>query len=326
MTIFWIGFLSLIVVLLALDLGVFHKEDEEPNAKDALRWTFVWVTVGLAFAGFVYGAYSHHWFGIGMGADGKELLGGPTAAMNYVTGYLIEYSLSLDNIFVMSMIFAYFKVPGKYQHRVLFWGILGAIIMRAGMILAGTALVRTFEWTLYIFGAFLIITAAKMLFKGDEEVDPEHSWIVKAVRKVYPVSTEIDGHKFFTRLPDGRKAVTRLFLALLVVENTDVVFAVDSIPAIFAVTTDPFLVFSSNIFAIMGLRSLYFALNAMLNAFHLLKYSIVFVLFFVGVKMLIVKWIHFPAWVSLLVIVVSLAAGVVASRLFPAKATETPAE
>jgi len=315
--IFWIGFIALIGCLLALDLGVFHKKDSEPNAKEALRWTLVWVAVGLAFSGFIFGAYSHHWFGIGLNSAGMALLDGKTAMLDYITGYLIEYSLSLDNIFVMAIIFGYFKIPGKYQHRVLFWGILGAIGMRAAMILAGTALVRTFEWTLYVFGLFLVFTAIKMLFKGDDEVDPEHGWIVRAVRKIIPVSSELHGNKFFAKLPDGRKAATRLFLALVVIENTDVVFAVDSIPAIFAVTTDPFLVFTSNIFAIMGLRSLYFALHAMLNMFHLLKYSIVFILAFVGVKMLIINWVHVTSAISLAVIVVSLTAGIVASRLIP---------
>jgi tellurite resistance protein TerC len=318
---FWIGFLALIGCLLALDLGVFHKKDTEPSTKEALRWTLVWVAVGVAFSGFIFGAYNGHWFGIGLDSMGLALLDGKTAAINYLTGYVVEYSLSLDNIFIMAMIFGFFKIPGKYQHRVLFWGILGAIVLRAVMILAGTALVRAFDWTLYVFGAFLVFTAVKMLFKGDDEVDPEHSWIVRQVHKMYPISPNLDGHKFFTRLPDGRKAATRLFLALVFIENTDVVFAVDSIPAIFAVTTDPFLVFTSNIFAIMGLRSLYFALSAMLSKFHLLKFSLVFVLGFVGVKMLIVKWVHIPPVASLAAIVTALALGVVASLLFPPKET-----
>lgn len=321
---FWIGFLALIGCLLALDLGVFHKQDSEPSTKDALRWTLIWVMVGISFSTFIYGAYNHHWFGIGLDAAGHAIMDGKLAAINYLTGYVIEYSLSLDNIFVMALIFGYFKVPGKYQHRVLFWGILGAILMRAGMILAGTALVRTFEWTLYFFGAFLVFTAFKMLFKNDEEVDPEHSWIVRWVRKIYPVSTQFDGRKFFTVLPDGRKAATPLFLALVFIENTDVVFAVDSIPAIFAVTTDPFLVFTSNIFAIMGLRSLYFALSAMLNRFHMLKYSLVFVLAYVGVKMLIIKLVHIPSLLSLGVIVGALSVGVVVSLLVPPKEDSTP--
>ena len=309
----WIGFAVFIGALLALDLGVFHKNDTEPTTKDALRWTFIWILVGLSFSGVIYGAYNFHWFGIGLSNSGTVQLDGWAAVINYLTGYIIEYSLSLDNIFVIALIFGYFRIPCKYQHRVLFWGILGAIILRAGMILAGTALVRAFDWTLYFFGAFLVFTAIRMLVKKDEEIDPEHCFIVKLVRRVYPVATEIKGHNFFTHLPDGKKAVTRLFLALVLIENTDVVFAVDSIPAIFSVTTDPFIVFTSNIFAILGLRSLYFALSAMLNRFHLLKYSLVFILAYVGVKMLVVSWIHPPAWVSLCVIIAALFAGIVAS-------------
>lgn len=311
--IFWIGFILLISMLLALDLGVFHKTDQEPSTKEALRWTLIWVLVGVFFSGFIYGAYNNHWFGIGLDDAGHVTSDGATAAIQYLTGYIIEYSLSLDNIFVMALIFGFFKIPGKYQHRVLFWGILGAIFMRAAMILAGTALVRHFDWTLYVFGAFLVFTAVRMLWKHDEDIDPEHSAVVRWVRRFYPVASELDGHRFFTRLEDGRTAVTRLFLALVLIENTDVVFAVDSIPAIFAVTTDPFLVFTSNIFAIMGLRSLYFALSAMLNQFQLLKYSLVFILAFVGIKMLIVDWIHISALLSLGVIIVALVAGVGAS-------------
>ncbi|HSQ41625.1 MAG TPA: TerC family protein [Fibrobacteraceae bacterium] len=314
---FWIGFLAFIGCLLALDLGVFHKTDDEPTVASALRWTFVWVLVGLSFAGFIYGAYDHHWFGIGLDVQGNHLRDGRLAAVDFVTGYLIEYSLSLDNIFVMAMIFSFFGIPGKYQHRTLFWGILGAIVLRAALILAGTALVRSFDWILYVFGAFLVFTAVKMLFKGDEEIDPEHNWVVRAVRKIYPVSANLDGHRFMTRLPDGKKAATRLLLALVMVESTDVVFALDSIPAIFAVTTDPFLVFTSNIFAILGLRSLFFALSAMLDKFHLLKYSIVGILAFVGLKMLVAHWLHLSSPVSLAVIVAALGLGVSLSLLFP---------
>jgi len=311
----WLSFILFIGLLLALDLGVFHRNDREPSAKDALRWTLIWIFVGLSFAVFIYGAYSYHWFGIGLGSAGAALLDGRTAAVNYLTGFVIEYSLSLDNIFVMALIFNYFKIPVQYQHRVLFWGILGAIVMRAAMILAGTALVRSFDWVLYVFGVFLVFTAVKMLFKGEEDIDPEHSWIMRWVRKVIPISSEISGHHFFIRDGSGRRVATRLFLALIFIENTDVVFAVDSIPAIFAVTTDPFLVFTSNIFAILGLRSLYFALSAMLSRFYLLKYSLVFILAYVGVKMLIVKWVHFSAMVSLTIIIGALAVGVIASLL-----------
>ncbi|MBL8027349.1 MAG: TerC family protein [Fibrobacteres bacterium] len=317
--IFWVAFVALIAALLALDLGVFHKKDSEPTTKSALRWTLVWICVGLIFGVFVYGAYTNHWLGIGLGIDGQATIDGKTALINYLTGYVIEYSLSMDNIFVMALIFGFFKIPSKYQHRVLFWGILGAIFMRAAMILAGTALVRAFDWTLYVFGAFLVFTAVKMLFKKEDNIDPEHSWIVKLVHRFYPVSNDTSSNRFFVMMPDGRKAVTRMFLALVFIENTDVVFAVDSIPAIFAVTTDPFLVFTSNIFAILGLRSLYFALSAMLNKFHMLKFSLVAILAFVGIKMLIVELIHIPAPVSLGFIVVSLGGGIAASLLRPVK-------
>ncbi|OPZ60510.1 MAG: Inner membrane protein alx [Deltaproteobacteria bacterium ADurb.Bin510] len=312
--IFWIGFIVIIGGLLALDLGVFHKEDAEPSARSALRWTLVWATLALIFTGFVYGAYSHHWFGIGLAADGHVATRGGEAALQYLTGYLIEYTLSMDNIFVIALIFGFFQIPPRFQHRVLFWGIMGAIVMRGVMILAGAALVTRFSWIMYVFGAFLIFTAIKMLFSGDEKVDPEHSWVIKLTKKFFPVTHELDGNHFFTKLESGKWAATPLLLALVFIENTDLLFAVDSIPAIFAITTDPFIVFTSNIFAIMGLRSLYFALQAMLNRFHLLKYSLVFILAYVGVKMLIVYFgIHIPALASLGVIAAALGAGVLAS-------------
>jgi len=321
---FWIGFLAIIGALLALDLGVFHKQDTEPNAREALRWTFVWVLVALAFAGFIYGAYGNHWFGIGLSGKGTVVDSGREAAVQYLTGYLIEYTLSMDNIFVIALIFSFFHVPPRFQHRVLFWGILGAILMRGAMIIAGAALVARFSWIIYVFGAFLIFTALKMLFSTDEKVDPEHSWVIKATKKFFPVTHVFDGHNFFTRLSNGRRAATPLFLALVFIENTDILFAVDSIPAIFAITTDPFIVFTSNIFAIMGLRSLYFALQAMLNRFHLLKYSLVFILAFVGVKMLITYFhIHISALASLGVIALALGLGVAAS-LWVTRAQASP--
>jgi len=311
---FWFGFLTIIFGLLALDLGVFHKQDAEPSAREALGWTFVWVLVAVAFAGFIYGAYDRHWFGIGLDGTGAVIASGREAALQYLTGYLIEYTLSMDNIFVIALIFGFFHVPPRYQHRVLFWGILGAIVMRGAMIIAGAALVARFTWIIYVFGAFLVFTALKMLFSGDEKVDPEHSWVIKTTKRFFPVTHAFDGHNFFTRLPNNRRAATPLFLALVFIENTDVLFAVDSIPAIFAITIDPFIVFTSNIFAIMGLRSLYFALQAMLNRFHLLKYSLVFILAFVGLKMLITYFdVHISASVSLGVIAAALSLGVVAS-------------
>ena len=308
---FWIGFLVLVFILLALDLGVFHKKDKEIGTKEALLWTGFWIFLSLLFNVFIYYSYQYHWLGIGLHA-GHDV-GGHNAAVKYLTGYVIEKSLSLDNIFVMAMIFAYFKTPNKYQHRVLFWGILGALIMRGIMIAAGAALIERFDWMIYVFGAFLIFTAIKMLMQNEEDqVHPDDNPLVKLARKIYPVTGHYEGHKFFSKI-NGKKAVTPLFLVLLVIESTDVIFAVDSIPAIFAVTTDPYIVFTSNVFAILGLRSLYFALAAMMNKFSYLKVSIVVVLIYVGIKMLISEWLHIPELVSLGVILLILVAGVIFS-------------
>jgi tellurite resistance protein TerC len=310
----WGGFLLLIAFFLALDLGVFHKKDDVPSAKGALTWMVVWFTVALAFNAFVYLGYEHHIFGLGL-AEGSEP-NGKNAAINFLTGYVVELSLSLDNIFVIALIFKFFKVPPQFQHRVLFWGIMGAVALRIAMILAGTALIRNFAFTIYVFGAILVFTSLKMAFsKGEEDFDPESSRIVRLARKMMPISSKLDGHNFFTTL-DGRRAATPLFLVLLVVEGSDIVFAVDSIPAVFGVTTDPFIVFTSNIFAILGLRSLYFALASLLRQFAYLKYSLIVVLMFVGVKMLVSKWWHPSAVLSLGVIVGLLGAGVVASIVF----------
>jgi tellurite resistance protein TerC len=317
----WVGFLALIAFFLALDLGVFHKKDSVVSAKSALTWTGIWFTVSCLFIGVLYYGYENHLFGLGTGDDSVKT--GKDAAIQYFTGYLVELSLSLDNIFVIALLFRFFKVPNQYQHRVLFWGILGAIILRVTMILAGAALIANFKATIYVFGAILVFTAVKMaLQKGDEEFDPEDSKIVKIVRKFVKISPHMDGSKFFTRGPSGEKMATPLFLVLMIVEGTDVVFAVDSIPAIFGVTQDPFLVFTSNIFAIMGLRSLYFALASLLNNFVYLKHSLVVVLAFVGVKMLISGVYHVSPLVSLAVIVGVLAAGVIASLIFKKEAEE----
>ncbi len=311
----WAGFLALIAFFLALDLGVFHKKDSVVTAKSALTWTGIWFTVSCAFIGVLYYGYENHLFGLGTGDDSVKT--GKDAAIQYFTGYLVEMSLSLDNIFVIALVFRFFKVPNQYQHRVLFWGILGAIVLRVTMILAGAALIQNFKATIYVFGAILVFTAIKMaLQKGDEEFDPEDSRIVKIVRKFVTISPQMDGNKFFTKGPNGNRMATPLFLVLMIVEGTDVVFAVDSIPAIFGVTRDPFLVFTSNIFAIMGLRSLYFALASLLNNFAYLKHSLVVVLGFVGVKMLISAYLHIPPLASLAVIVGVLALGVVASLVF----------
>ncbi len=296
----------MIAFFLALDLGVFHKKAETPTTKSALRWTAVWITVALTFNVGLYFLYERSLFGLG-GMPGKE------AAMQFLTGYIVELSLSLDNIFVMALIFKFFKIAGEIQHRLLFWGILGAIVLRIIMILLGAALISAVSWSLQLFGVLLVYTAVKMfLSKGDDDFDPEDSFIVKAARKLLPVSPKPDGSKFFTKV-NGKTMVTPLFLVLLVIEGSDVVFAVDSIPAVFGVTKDPFIVFTSNIFAILGLRSLYFALASLLRQFGYLKYSLMFVLLFVGVKMLIAPWFHFPSYISLGVIIGTLGAGVLAS-------------
>ena len=310
----WAGFLALIAFFLLLDLGVFHKKDEVVTGKSALRWTVIWFVVAMLFNGVVYLAYERHLFGLGEGTTTT----GRDASVQFFTGYIVEQSLSLDNIFVIALVFRFFKVPQKLQHRVLFWGILGAIVLRVTMIVAGAALITRFSATTYVFGAILLYTSVKMgLSKGDDDFDPEDSRLVKLARKLLPISDKLDGRHFFTHV-DGKRLATPLFLVLLVVEGTDVVFAVDSIPAVFGVTTDPFIVFTSNIFAILGLRSLYFALASLLRDFAYLKHSLVVVLGFVGIKMLIAGppiSFHISALVSLGVILVVLGLGILASIL-----------
>jgi tellurite resistance protein TerC len=246
------------------------------------------------------------------------------AMLEFLSGWLIEYSLSLDNIFVIALIFAHFRIPREYQHRVLFWGILGALIMRGVMIGVGAVLIKEFQWILYVFGAVLIYTAFKMLRGSEDHIEPEEGFVYRTARKLFPLHPKIEGQKFFLRV-DGRLFMTPMFLVLLIVESTDVIFAIDSIPAIFAITQDPFLVFTSNVFAILGLRSMYFALAAMIDQFRLLKYSLAFVLAFIGFKMILTYWhIHFGTGVSLGVIASALAAGVIASMLIPVKKTQEP--
>jgi tellurite resistance protein TerC len=306
----WLGFIGCVLGLLALDLGFFHRKAHAVRTREALLWTAFWVVLALVFNAAVYYMYEHHWLGIGL-AIGHELTG-RQAALQFFTGYIIEKSLSLDNIFVIALIFAYFNVPAVYQHRVLFWGILGALIMRGLMIAAGAALIHRFDWIVYVFGAFLLATAVKMLIVRHENLEPDRNPAVRLARFFYPVSAHFEGQRFFTR-PGGRRAITPLFLVLLVVESSDVLFAVDSIPAIFAITRDPFLVFTSNVFAILGLRSLYFALAGIMERFRYLRISLVFVLAFVGVKMLLAHHRPIPTWVSLSIICGILLVGVVAS-------------
>jgi len=304
--ILWIVFLVLVFLLLALDLGVFHKNSHTISTKEAAGWTALWVTLAFSFSVVVYYAYELSW------VANPEGLTGRGAVLEYITGYLIEQSLSMDNIFVIAIIFAYFKIPKLYQHRVLFWGILGALVFRGLMIGVGTVLIQRFEWIIYVFGALLLYSAYRMLFSKDEEIHPDQNPVIKLVRRFFPVTSDFHEDNFFIK-QKGITYATPLFIALMVVETTDILFAVDSIPAIFAITRDPFLVFTSNIFAIMGLRSLYFVLASVLDKFKYLKYSLVFILGFVGVKMLISNYVHIASWVSLLVIVVSLALGIIVS-------------
>ena len=297
----WVGFNVFVLAMLALDLGVFHRKSHVVSVREAIAWTVAWVTLAMLFNLGIW----HY--------------AGAQKALEFTTGYVIEYSLSVDNIFVFALLFSYFAVPPKFQHRVLFWGILGALVLRAIMIGAGTVLITKFAWIIYVFGAFLILTGIKMIVKSEEEIHPERNPVVKWFKKLMPVTSDYREDKFFVR-ENGVRMATPLFVVLLLVEISDVIFAVDSIPAIFAVTTDPFIVYTSNVFAILGLRSLYFALAGVMNKFHYLKIGLGVVLTFVGVKMLLAH----TAWkidtlVSLGVIVLTLAASVVMSLLRPKK-------
>ena len=308
----WGGFIVLFLTLLFLDLAVLHRESEELSVPQALFWTAVWICVAACFSFVIYGLYEHQWFGFVPDDDGPAR--GADAVLQYVTGYLLEWSLSVDNIFVMAVIFNFLRIPAAFQYRVLFWGIVGAIVLRGMMIGAGTALLDAFDWMFYVFGATLIVSALRMLREDDQETprDLSNSFPARLLRRFIPVTDEIHGSKFLVRL-GGRMHATPLLLALVMVELTDVVFAVDSIPAILAVTQDPFLVFTSNAFAILGLRSLYFAVAGLMALFRYLKYSLVLILAFVGVKMLLVSFYHVPNLVSLGIIVATLAGGVLAS-------------
>ncbi|MCA0445143.1 MAG: TerC family protein [Bacteroidetes bacterium] len=296
----WVFFNAGILALLLLDLGIFHKKSETPSVKSALWWSAFWVTLALLFNILIY-----KWMGSETG-------------LQFLTGYLIEKSLSVDNIFVFIMVFSYFAVPPQYQHKVLFWGIIGALIMRFVLILVGAALIQEFHWIIYIFGGFLVFTGIKMGIQSDEQMDPEKNPIVKLFRKYFPVTKDYVGNRFFTKI-DGKTFATPLFVVVLVIEITDLVFAVDSIPAIFAITTNPFIVYTSNVFAILGLRSLYFALSGIMDLFHYLKYGLALILVFVGTKMMIVDLFKIPIMVSLLVVVGILAASVILSLLHKPK-------
>ena len=303
----WIVFIAVVIFALILDLGVFNRKPHEIKTKEAAIWTSVWVTCALLFSGVVYLSFENDWI-----ANPTNLT--PTnAVLKFVTGYLIELSLSVDNIFIIALIFSSFAIPKKYQHEVLFYGVLGAIVFRAIMIVFGVALITEFSWMIYVFGVFLILTALKLLFSHNEQKDPHDFKIYKWIAKVYPVTTTIEGDKFFV-IKNGVKYATPLFVALIIIELTDVFFAIDSIPAILAITADPFIVFTSNILAIMGLRSMYFLVVGMLDKFKYINYSLVVILAFVGVKMIISHHVEIPEWLSLGVIVLSLAGGMLASK------------
>jgi tellurite resistance protein TerC len=305
----WTGFFTIFIAVLVLDLSVLHRESRTMEVRQALFWTVVWVAVAMSFSGLVYGVYEHKWFGWSGGAGDID---GAEAALQYITGYLLEWSLSVDNIFVIAVIFTFMKIPAQFQYRVLFWGIVGAILLRGVMIAMGAALIHAFDWMFYVFGAILLLSAARMLKSDEEQFDPGKSVLVRAARRVYPVTDQLDGDRFFTTV-NGARAATPLFVALLFVDFADVVFAVDSIPAIFAVTQDPFIVFTSNAFAILGLRALYFAIAGMMIMFRYLKISLIFILGFVGVKMMLHHHVEISHPLSLGVIVGFLAIGVIAS-------------
>ncbi|WPR72924.1 TerC family protein [Flavobacterium sp. NG2] len=304
----WICFISAILVFLALDLGIFNKTPHEISSKEAGKWTAIWVSLSFIFSGVIYWLYQNNY------VSNPDNLSPTVASMKYITGYLIELSLSVDNIFVIAIIFSAFKIPKKYQHRVLFWGIIGAIFFRGIMIYFGVLIINKFTWTTYLFGAFLVYTAVKMLFSKEEEeqFNPKKSFVYRYLRKLTPITTQIDGEHFFVKRRHI-KAATPLFVALIVIEVMDIIFALDSVPAILAITSDPFLVFSSNIFAILGLRSMYFFLANMLEKFSYLEYSLIAILSFVGIKMLIHDFVKIPEWASLGFIALSLFVGIIVS-------------
>jgi len=374
----YVAFIALVLGFLALDLGVFHREAHEISIKEASIWSAIWLTCGISFSAFIYYGYDNHWLGLGLDvpkyATPAEVaamrvidptsvslitegtVGGFDAFKQYLTGYVIEKSLAMDNIFVIALLFTFFAIPNKYQHRVLFWGIVGALVMRGAMIFLGAQLIMKYQWILIVFGVFLILTSLKMaLIKG--ESDPGNNIVVKLVKRFYPVVPFFDGQRFFTKrtvtptytthpttgklvqdpAPAGtlsvKYAMTPLFLALIMVEITDLVFAVDSIPAIFAITPDPFIVFTSNIFAILGLRSLYFCLAALIMKFRLLKPALILILSFVGVKLLLLSVppylpllgmaarnpIKIDTTISLVVVLGTLTLAVIGSVMFPSK-------
>jgi tellurite resistance protein TerC len=293
---FWIGFNVFVLLMLALDLGVFNRKAHEISIKEAMIWTGVWVTLAMCFNLLIY-----YW-------QGQE------KALEFFTGYVIEKALSVDNIFVFVLIFSYFKTPAIHQHKILFWGIIGALIMRAVFIFAGVALLEKFHWTIYVFGAILIYTGYKMLTQKEIVIEPEKNPLIKLFRRVMPVTNELHGGKFFAK-QDGKRFATPLFLVLVLIETTDLIFAADSIPAILAITQDHFIVYTSNVFAILGLRSLYFALAGMMDKFRYLSTGLALILIFVGLKMLLVDCYKLPIQIALLVILVILILSITVSLM-----------
>lgn len=352
----WVGFIAFVLAMLAMDLGVFHRHAHVVRVREAMLWSAVWIALGTAFSVFVFFAYENHWRGLGTVADPVDglLNSGATATEKYLTGYVLEKSLSVDNIFVIAMIFSFFAVPPLYQHRVLFWGILGALVLRGVMIGLGATLIAEFHWILYLFAVFLIVTAIKMLLVKTEASDPSQNVVVRWTRRLFHVTSKFHGEHFLVRAGSaashesevpgavevvdaiveqarpGTLLLTPLALALIMIETSDLIFAVDSIPAIFAITGDPFLVFTSNVFAILGLRSLYFALAGMIDRFRYLKVALALVLLLVGLKMLFVEWLkdllgkHFNLYL-LAVVLGTLTVGVVLSWLADRRDNRRPA-
>lgn len=304
--ILWSSFIGFVILALILDLGVFHRHPHVIRTREAALWSGVWVSCAMIFTGVIYLAFENEWIENPTDQTSRE------AVVKYVTGYLIELSLSVDNIFVIALIFSSFRIPRKYQHEVLFYGVLGAIVFRAVMIVFGVALINRFDWIIYVFGGFLLLTAIRMLFSNNEEFDPKTSKTFRWINHLYPVTHEVESNRFFIR-QNGIKHATPLLVALIIIELTDIFFAVDSIPAILAITADPFIIFSSNILAVMGLRSMFFLISDMLDRFTYISYSLVAILAFVGIKMILSHHVDLPEWLSLCVILIALLAGIIAS-------------
>lgn len=303
----WFLFIAFILFLLAIDLGLVKNSAKASSFKGAAIWVFFCMALAVSFGVFVYFIYEYKWFGL------VSELNGSTAFQQYITAWLLEQSLGLDNVFVFALIFSFFKIPPAYQHRVLFWGVVGALVLRGIMIALGASFLETFWWAEYLFALMLLYAAFKMAFLDEDSFDPSTNILYKLARKVYPLSETLDGEKFFTRLANGKKAMTPLFLVLLVVESSDVLFAFDSIPAVFGVTSEPFLVFTSNIFAILNLRSLYFILSSIMDKFRYLKMALIVVLIFIALKMLLHGVLPVSTYVSMITVVGCILSGILVS-------------